>query len=217
MIIDVACAGDSRGHFLSGRRPVMLCARRCAQGFTLVELIISAALISLLSLTATFFWVDSFGLVATVNADSAAIADGRAVLERLAREIREVKYDSANGAYCVSTMAARQMVFNKTSDTAVTSCGGVNPTNNDIAVNIHAPVNTTTLNLGYAGTLASPVATQALTTYASSFGIRYLDANYAVTTSASALLFVELSLTVQPTAPIGQATQAVTVVALRND
>ena len=53
---------------------------------------------------------------------------------------------------------------------------------------------------------ASIPDTRALTTYASSFGIRYLDANCR-TTSASALLFVELSLTVQPTAPVGQATQ----------
>jgi prepilin-type N-terminal cleavage/methylation domain-containing protein len=191
------------------------CSGPLQHGFTLVELIVSAALIALLSLTATFFWVDSFRLVNTVNTDSAAIAEGRAVLERLTREIREIKYDSPNGAYCVSTMTARQMVFNKTSDTAVTACGGVNPTNNDIAVNIQAPINTTILNLGYAGTLAAPAATRVLTAYASGFTIRYLDASYAVTTSASALLFVELSLTVQP--PGTQPTQARTIVALRND
>ena len=200
--------------FPAGR--AQACTRRQQQGFTLLETIISAGLIGLLALTATFFWVDSFSLVQTVNADSAAIADGRALLERLAREIREVKYDNVNGAYCVSTMSATQMVFNKTSGTAAAACGGANPTgaNNDIAVNVQAPGGGPNLNLGYVGTLAAPQATRALTSYASSFGIRYLDAGYTVTANAVALRFVELTVTLQP--PNVQATQARTVVALRN-
>jgi hypothetical protein len=179
-----------------------------------VEAVLSAGLIGFLSLTATFFWVDSFGLVQTVNADSAAIADGRALLERLAREIREVKYNPVLGAYCVSTMSATHMVFNKTraGDTADATCGS-----NDIAVDIQAPSGTTNLDLGYAdaGASAAPAATRALTSYGSSFGIRYLDASFAVTSSVSALRFVELSLTLQP--PGVQATQTRTVVALRNE
>ena len=193
------------------------CGRRREHGFTLIELIISAGLLGLLAVTATYFWVDGLGLVRSVNNDSAAIADARALLERLAREVREVKYNAVGGAYCVSTMAATQMVFNKTSGSALATCGGASPTGstNDIAVTIQLPANSTSLNLGYAGTLAAPAATRALTTYASSFGMRYLDAAYAVTVSASALRFVELSLTVQPTGV--QATQTRTVVALRNN
>jgi len=179
------------------------------QGFTLVEVIISAGLLGFLALTATFFWVDSFSLVRTVNTDSAAIADGRALLERLAREIREVKYNNASGAYCVSTMSATQMVFTKTSGSYDPACG-----TNDFAVTVQWLSGPTTLNLGYAGALAAPAGTRALTTYAGSFGFRYLDASYAVTTNAVALRFVELSLTEQP--PGVQATQTRTVVALRN-
>lgn len=195
--------------------PARARARR-QRGFTLVELIISAGLIGFLALTATWFWVDSFSLVRSVNADSAAIADGRATLERLAREIREVKLNTASGAFCVSTMAATQMVFNKTSGAAVAAgCGGATPTsaNADFAVNIQTVGST--LNLGYAGALAAPATTKALTSVASSFGLRYLDTNYAVTASASALRYVELSLTLQ--APGVQATPSRTVVALRNN
>ena len=193
-------------------------ARRRQQGFTLVEAVISAGLIGFLAVTATFFWVDSFGLVSTVNTDSAAVADGRALLERLAREIREVKYNPTSGAYCVSTMSAAQMVFNKTTSTLIDACGGTNPPNttNDVAVTI--TTSGADLNLGYAGALAptlSPAGPRKLTSYVSSFAMRYLDAGYAETASPGALRFVELSLTLRP--PGVQATQTRTLVALRNE
>jgi prepilin-type N-terminal cleavage/methylation domain-containing protein len=189
---------------------------RTQRGFTLIEMIMSAGLIGLLALTATFFWVHSFTLVRMVNSDSVGVAEGRAVLERLAREIREVKLDIAAGAYCVSTMSATRMVFNRTSGSYANGCGGAAPTaaNNDIAVTIDLPNGSTTLNMGYAGALAAPAQTRALTATASAFGIRYLDLNYDVTNNASALRFVELSLTVTP--PSAPATQTRTVVALRN-
>ena len=186
---------------------------RHERGFTLVEVIISSGLLGLLALTATFFWVNSFALVQTVNTDSAAIADGRALLERLAREIRETKFDAVNGTYCVSTMSTTQMVFNKSSDGGTSACGGAPPVNTDIAVNVQLPVNSSNLNLGYA-VLAAPVQTSVLTSYTSAFAIRYLDATFAATNSAVALRFVELTLTLQP--PGVQATQSRTVVALRN-
>lgn len=191
-----------------------------SRGFTLVEMIIAAGLIGFIAITATWFWVDGFGLARTVNADSAAIADGRAALERLAREIREVKYNQSSGAFCISTMAATQMVFNKHQpglDPVFTACGGASPGNsaNDIAVTVQAPSGTTNLNLGYAGSLASPAVTRPLTQVASSFQIRYLDAAYGTTNSTGAVRFVELSLTVQPSGV--QATPLRTVVALRNN
>lgn len=185
-------------------------------GFTLVELILSAALLSLLALTGTFFWVNGLGLARSVNADSAALDEGRAALERLAREIREIKYDRAGAAYCVSTMASTQLVFNKASGDYAAGCGGATPTaaSGDIAVAIELPANSTSLSLRYAGSLASPAVSRTLTGYAAGFSMRYLDADYAVTTNAAALRFVELSLTVQP--PALQATQTRTLVAVRN-
>lgn len=78
-------------------------APRRQRGFTLIEAIISAGLIGFLAVTATLFWVKNMTLVQTVDDDSAAIADGRAVLERLAREIREIKVDPGSGSYCISS------------------------------------------------------------------------------------------------------------------
>src|SRR5438093_1922959 len=138
--MDMPGARTCQGPFPCGPGLALPCAQRQQQGFTLVEAVISAGLIGFLAVSATFFWVDSFGIVRMVNADSAAIADGRALLERLAREIREVKYDTVNAAYCISTMSATQMVFNKTSGTFIATCGGATPTatTNDIAVTVQA-------------------------------------------------------------------------------
>jgi len=204
-------AAAPRNPVVAGR---MRRARHHARGFTLVEAVISAGLLGFLAVTATFFWVNNFRLVSTVNSDSAAIADGRAVLERLEREIREVKY--AGAAYCITSMTATRLTFNKTSgSTIVTTCGGATPdgTKNDMLVDVQ--LSGTNLNLTYSGTLASPATSKALTSYASAFAIRYLDSAYAVTASASTVRFVELTLTVRPTG--GQATQTRAVVALRNE
>lgn len=201
-----------------------LCRRRCGlaprHGFTLVEMVISAGLLAVLAVTATFFWVNNLSLVQRVNADTAALADARAVLERVAREVREVKYDNVNATYCVSTLGATQMVFNKTTGSYVNSCGGASPDNThaDFAVSVQGPVSGE-LRLGYAGPLSVPNnVTRALAADVSAFAIRYLDASYAVTTSAAALRYVELSLTLAPTgSQASQATQARTLVALRNN
>ena len=91
-------------------------ASRRPRGFTLVEAVVSAGLLGFLALTTTFFWVDNFTLAATVNTDTAAIADGRAALDRLEREIREVKFSTSTGAYCVSTMSSTCLLY--TSDAA---------------------------------------------------------------------------------------------------
>lgn len=184
------------------------------QGFTLVEAVISAGLIGLLAVTATYFWVDGFTLVRTMNADSAAIADGRAVLERLAREIREAKYDSSTGAYCVPNTTttlvnpASQFSFRKTIGIFGSACGTNDFT---VTVSLAAP----NVNLAYAGASAPLATTSAMTGYASALQIRHLDTAFAPTTNAGALRFVELTLTVQPSGV--QATQTRTVVALRNN
>lgn len=191
-------------------------AGRWVRGFTLVEMVISAGLLGFLAVTATLFWVKNLTLVQTLNADTAALGDARTVLERIAREVREVKYDTAGSAYCVSTMTATQMVFNKTSGTYASGCGGANPdaTKADFAVSLQGPVSGA-LNLGYAGTLSVPQnTTRALAGDVYDFGIRYLDSNYAVTASAAALRYVELSLTLRPSGT--PASVARTVVALRN-
>lgn len=211
--------GPSIGRPRCGPGRAQRCNRRRQHGFTLIELIIAAGLIGLLAKTATMFWVDGIGLARSMNTDSAAVADGRATLERLAREIREVKYNTTNGAYCVSTLGATQMVFNKTSGSVAAGCGGATPTaaNNDIAVTV--AVAGSTVNLTYTGTLVAPLAsptTKALTNTASLFTLAYFRADgTTAATGAGDVRFVRIDLTQRPTG--GQATPTRTVVALRNN
>jgi prepilin-type N-terminal cleavage/methylation domain-containing protein len=191
--------------------------QRQQHGFTLVEMVIAAGLLGFLAVTAIFFWVNGFTLVRTVNGDSAAIAEARVVLDRLAREIREVKYDSNASSYCVSTMTTAQFTFNKTSGTLATGCGGASPvgTYNDYAVNVQWAAANKNITLAYAGTLAAPALSSTLTSDASSFEVAYLQRDCATTAASAAELgCVQLTLTVQPSGV--QATKARTVVALRN-
>ena len=187
------------------------------RGFTLVEMIIAIGLIGLLAKVATLMWVDGFGLVTTINNDTTAIADGRILLERLSREIREVKYSTSSGAYCISssiTTPAGQMVFKKTSTGAVydPACG-----TNDFGVTLSNTSGNSNLYLSYS---AAPVVTNAVltanvSTVANSFAIAYLqaDGNTAATSTAD-VRFVRLTLTLIP--PGGQNTATTTTVALRN-
>ena len=190
------------------RRPAA--PARLQHGFTLIEVIIAAGLIALLAKTATFFWVDGLGLARSVNADSAAIADGRAALERLAREIREVKYNPDTVAYCITlpAPAGSLMVFNKTAPgvVAASACGTT-----DMTVTIQSSSNN--VYLAYS---AAPAASQALAANASSFALAHLQAD-AVTaaTNASNVRYVRLTLTQQPAGV--QATTTSTLVALRNN
>jgi prepilin-type N-terminal cleavage/methylation domain-containing protein len=192
------------------------------RGFTLVELVISAGLLGFLAVTATFFWVKGFDLVQRVNNDSMAIADGRAALERLARELREVKYDTAAGAYCVQSLAtATQVVFNRSPAGAYsTGCGAYTGTlgsgTSDYRVTVQWSSSTQTLTLGYAGDLASPAATSTLVTQVSNFQMTYLDATYSSspTPTASTVRFVQLDLSQRP--PGAPETVTRTTVALRN-
>ncbi len=78
-------------------------SRRHNSGFTLMELIISIVLLGMLAAVGSSMIVDSFTTTRMVNADTASVGKARYALERLAREIREVKYASSQTStpsYC---------------------------------------------------------------------------------------------------------------------
>jgi type II secretory pathway pseudopilin PulG len=175
-------------------------------GYTLVELVVACGLIGSLAAVAGLIWVDSFSTVSAVEADSAGIAQARYALERLSREIRQIKYNSSGTVYCITTMTSTQLVYNRTpnSSSYASTCG-----TNDITVTVAQ--SGTNVSLAYSG---SPAASSNIATSVGTFAFRYLDGTYAASASASSIRYVEITLTVQPTN--GQSTALRTVVALRN-
>lgn len=205
-------------------------SRHFCGGFTLVEMIVSAGLVGFLAITATWFWVDGFSLARSINAENAALAEGRLALERLARELRELKFNSSTSSYCIDTstttgqLSATRIVFNRDDSTKSpidTKCGFSSPdaSSNDLAVTISLAGSN--LNLGYAG--GSPEVTRALATNVSSLVLRFLaaDAVTALATSPLPVTFtsdvrhVEITLTLRPSG--GRDTALKTLVALRNE
>lgn len=177
-----------------------------SSGFTLVELVISIVLIGILAAVGSNMISDSFTTTRMVNSGNASAGQARYALERLAREIREVKYagSGASGSYCI-TMAGTNLVFKKpiSGSTNVTDC-------NTEVITVTINYSNPNLTLGY----SSPAVTSTLTNQATSFGLSYFDvAGNAPNTST--IRFVVISLTVTD-ATSGQSVSQRTRVALRN-
>lgn len=150
---------------------------RHSGGFTLLEIIISIVLIGILAAVGSTMISDSFKVTQMVDADTASQQQARYALERLVREIREVKYSS--GVYAIGTMTSSQMAFTKTVNGA------------DIAVTINYDNPNKNLTLQYS---SGPPATSTLTNQATAFTLGYRNASDVATSSTSAVSYVVTTL-----------------------
>lgn len=191
-------------------------------GFTLVELVISIALIGMLAAVGSNIVVNTFNTSRWVDADNANNAQARYALERLAREIREIKYDDLGNACIYATpnvatnMSTSKLAFYKTSGTYSATCA-------TSAVLVTISNSLPNLTLGY----SSPAVTAALTDKVSSFSLVYRDSNNCATSlvgntigaancsTTGGMRVVDISLTVTD-ATSGQRISQLTRVALRN-
>jgi prepilin-type N-terminal cleavage/methylation domain-containing protein len=179
-------------------------------GFTLIELIFSIALLGILGAVGSSMIVDSFNTTRMVDADNASTGQARYAVERLAREIREVKFVITGGVgnYCINTPATNptsNLVFYKTSGTFNNTTCATN------AISTTINLSATNLTLGY----SSPAVTTTLSSNVSSFTLAYYDVAGIATVDPSLIRFVVISLTVtDPTS--GQSIAQRTRVALRN-
>jgi prepilin-type N-terminal cleavage/methylation domain-containing protein len=177
---------------------------RLQRGFTVMELVIAIVIMGILSVVGVSMISDTFTTARVVNARESSANDARYALERLAREIREVKFiDKATG-YAITTMAGTNMVFTK-------DVGGA-----DVVVTITQTGSD--LTLGY----SSPAAISAVAKQVSAFSLQFLKvdstsatASTSATTLPTDVRFVVISLTVTDSTSGKQVTER-TRVALRN-
>jgi prepilin-type N-terminal cleavage/methylation domain-containing protein len=189
---------------------------RRSSGFTLVELIISISLIGILAAVGSSMIADSFTTTRMVNANNASTARARYAMERLAREIREIKYalsgastcpaDGTTNNYCIISKTATNLQFTKTTVSGTDIKVTIDQTGSD-------------LKLQYS---TSPAVTATLSNNVKASGGLSLDYCDSTTTppcgtnvSNANIRFVVITLTTyDPTS--GQSVTERTRVALRN-
>ncbi len=183
--------------------------RRHSSGFTLVELIISIVLIGMLAAVGSSMIADSFTTTRMVNAGTASAGQARYALERLAREIREVKYASSQTTPCSGTITDQYCITTPSTLPATLTIlpSGTPPSlifinSADATVTITATGTTLTLN---GSNLCNNVTSLVLSFSA-------IDGS---TPTPSTIRFVVITLTVTDPAS-GQSTAQRTRVALRN-
>lgn len=174
------------------------------RGFTIMELIIAIVIMGILSVVGVSMISDTFMTARIVNSDQSSGNEARYAVERLAREIREVKWVDGNpGAYSIGpmTQSATGLVFTR-------DIGGT-----DVTVTIaHSG---TDLTLAY----APPNTVSTLATQVTAFSLRFLamaaTGATSETTSAADVRFVEISVKVTDSMT-GQSITERSRIALRN-
>lgn len=198
-------------------RPLLPAANRVRPdngGFTLIELIISIVLLGILAAVGATMFSESFTVTSMVNANQASTAQARYALERMEREIREVKF--AGTKYDITEKTATKMVFGSSAHTPevqVTICIGAAPA-------CPGGIGLNQLTLSYTNLTTNATTTAALTDRVTSggFTLTYCEVNgttcgNGVTNSAISYVQIDLAVT---DATSGQIISQRTRVALRN-
>lgn len=101
--------------------------RRQCRGFTLIELVIVVVLLGILGATGVSMLYDPFSTARIVNATNTDAAKARYALERVARELREVK--TAGGNFCFNLTTGTSVgtvTFQKTGSGSDSACDTTN-------------------------------------------------------------------------------------------
>ena len=190
-------------------RAISVTPRRKA-GYTLVELVIVIIFLGILAAFGSSLFVENFRAARYANRDNALDAEARYVMERIAREIREVGYDSSNNLsayYCISSgLAGTQssIVFSR-------SDGSLNALSN-CAPSVPVAINATGSDLAF----TSSGTTSFLTRQLGGFNLNFYKGDGTQTNLNTATVrFVDINLTLTA-GPDGPTSIERTRVTLRN-
>jgi Tfp pilus assembly protein PilE len=149
-------------------------------GFTLIELVIMIVVLSVIATIMAPMMLNSLKAYDINQSNVVTLGKLRYTTERLAREIRETAYDTANTRYFIASMTATNLQFTKNDGTVVT-------------LNWTSPA--TTMTLRY----SSPaIAATTLTDQVSSLALSYFksDGTTAATGNAD-VAFVQITVVLQ--------------------
>jgi MSHA biogenesis protein MshO len=147
-------------------------APRAAAGFTLVEAVMVIVLIGILAAVGAPMIAHGMRLSIQTSADLTTVSQLRYATERIAREIREVSFNTGTGNYNITSMTATNLAFTKANGTAVTIA--------------YASPNIT---VNYAGTGAASLSNQA-----TALQFTYVNVSPPVVTTSPSFVTVQLSL-----------------------
>jgi prepilin-type N-terminal cleavage/methylation domain-containing protein len=90
--------------------------RQTIAGFTLVEMLITIVLISALGIVGSNMFYNNLQTSTTVNKTAANFDQARYAMDRVVRELREIKYDTTTKGYSISNMGASSITFVRASN-----------------------------------------------------------------------------------------------------
>jgi len=165
-----------------------------AHGFTLIEMTIVIVVLGVLAAATTPMFVNSMRAYDINQTNLVTLSKLRYATERIAREIREVRYTGAN--YAIGPMTSTALSFTK------------NDAANTVVTITAAPPGVT---LGY----SAPAMSATLTDQVTTLQFAYYQADGVTTTASNVnVAYVQVTLTLQD--PNSGAYQQQTRIALRN-
>ena len=135
------------------------CSASCAAGFSLVEMVVSIVVLGVLAAVTAPVFTSSMRVYVESDAHLTTLSKARYATERIARELREVRYDTANSRYDFGAITATSLVFTKQDATTVTvAAAGANVNLRYVPPNITAPLTDelSALNFLYCTALQTP-------------------------------------------------------------
>lgn len=124
----------------------MFCAprsrtRKTGNGFSLIEMVVSIVVLGVLAAVTAPVFTTSMRTYVESDAHLTTLSKARYATERIARELREVQYNSGTGTFSFTAMGANSVTFTKWNGTTVAlSVAGANVNMRYTPPNVTAPL-----------------------------------------------------------------------------
>lgn len=184
------------------------------RGFSLIEIVIGLVVLSVLGIMGANMISGSVVTNQVISNEQLAYSNARYALDRMSREIREIKYDISTGAIGIANPVSN-MTASKLEFTQSTLSSSRLVTLTYTAPNAGIPGS---ISMAYNGSTPPSVLINNLSNDPSTGNVvfSYLDINGNTTTDVNSLRHVRIDLSVKPDSTKNQVLSLSTIVSLRN-